>query len=186
MKAKCLQIFVLAALTPVKMQTTRGKNLAKSLTEQRKKLWQESGKQETSFHLCRCQNELRQLSWGNTERVGKHTACTTPRWTHAEGQGQGQEPCFSSHLPPPEEASNQTSGTIFCALLWLSRLQNLQRTVLTVVRVTALETVPKNTTQNNTSWWELFLKISFWLWFIERRQLPLKIICNLVFSKWLS
>ena len=175
MKAKCLQIFALAALTPVKMQTTRGKNLAKSLTEQRKKLWQESGKQERSFHLCRCQNELRQLSWGNTER-----------WTHAGGRGQGQEPGFSSHLPPPEEASNQTSGTLFCALLWLSRLQNLQRTVLTVVRVTALETVPKNITQNNTSWWELFLKISFWLWFIERRQLPLKIICNLVFSKWLS
>lgn len=92
MKAKCLQIFALAALTPVKMQTTRGKNLAKSLTEQRKKLWQESGKQETSFHLCRCQNELRQLSWGNTERVGKRTACTTPDEHMLEGGAKGRSP----------------------------------------------------------------------------------------------
>lgn len=100
MKANCLQIFVLGALTPVKMQT-RGKNLAKSLTEQRKKLRQESSKQEPSFHLSWCQNELRQLSWGNTESLGKHTACTVPRWTRAERQGQGPEPWFSSHLPPP-------------------------------------------------------------------------------------
>lgn len=50
MKANCLQIFVLGALTPVKIRT-RGKNLAKSLTEQRKKLRQESSKREPSSHL---------------------------------------------------------------------------------------------------------------------------------------
>lgn len=71
MKANCLQIFALGALTSVKMWTTRGKNLAKSLTEQRKKLGQESGKQETSSHLSWCQNELRQLSWGNVQNLGK-------------------------------------------------------------------------------------------------------------------
>lgn len=74
MKANCLQIFALGALTSVKMWSTRGKNLAKSLTEQRKKLGQESGKQETSSHLSWCQNELRQLSWGNAQNLGKHTS----------------------------------------------------------------------------------------------------------------
>lgn len=51
MKANCLQIFALGALTSAKMWNMREKNLAKSLTEQRKKLGQESGKQETSSHL---------------------------------------------------------------------------------------------------------------------------------------
>lgn len=113
MKANCLQIFVLAALTPVKMQTTRGKNLAKSLTEQRKKLRQESGKQETSSHLCRCQSGLRQLSWGNTASVGKHTACTTPRWTHAAGRGWGRSPGSPPTSHPQRRGLTQPQAPSF-------------------------------------------------------------------------
>lgn len=139
MKANCLQIFALGALTSVKMWTTRGKNSAKSLTEERKKLGQESGKQETSSHL----------SWGNNESLGKHTNYNTSRRVHVKKLG----PCrrhthwfsaLTSHSW--DEFYNQTYRHPSLHFS-LSSSQKLKMTVHIVIRVTALETIPKNTTQ---------------------------------------
>lgn len=112
MKANCLQIFALGALTSVKMWTTRGKNLAKSLTEQRKKLGQESGKQETSSHLSWCQNELRQLSWGNVQNLGKtHQLDYTLKHIHWKaGAGRATHPF---HFQEKEFVTKAT-GTFLC------------------------------------------------------------------------
>lgn len=110
MKANCLQIFALGALTSVKMWNMREKNLAKSLTEQRKKLGQESGKQETSSHLSWCQSGLRWMSWGNTESLGKYTNYSTPRRTHVKKLRPGSIPHWFSTLTahPWEGFCNQT------------------------------------------------------------------------------
>lgn len=143
-KANCLQIFALGALTSVKMWTTRGKNLAKSLTEQRKKLGQESGKQETSSHLSWCQNELRQLSWGNVQNLGKtHQLDYTLKDLHLKaGAGRATHPF---HFQEKEFVTKAT-GTFLCTFHWVRSWQEHQMTVLSVARVTALETIQKNTT----------------------------------------
>lgn len=142
----CLQSFALGALAPVKMWT-RGKNSARSLTEQRKNLWQKSGKWETSSHLFWCQNEL--SCPGATPKVWE----STPRVLHLDEhtlKGGARALVLLSPPSPRRRLLTKPTGPLLCAFLWLSRLQKLQRTVLTVVRVTALEIVQKNTTQNNT------------------------------------
>lgn len=144
MKANCLQIFALGALTSVKMWNTRGKNLAKSLTEQRKKLGQESGKQETSSHLSWCQNELRQLSRGNVQNVGENIPSRvqyTLKDAHwAAGAGK------ATHWRCFQEVVTKATGTFLYPSHWVRSWQELHTTVPTVLRVTALETIPKNTT----------------------------------------
>lgn len=148
MKVNCLQILALGALPWVKMWNIRGKTLAKSLTKERKKLGQESGKQETSSHLSWCQNELRQLSWGNTESLGKYTNYTTPRRIHGKKLRPGSIPTGTPLSPPTSgHFTTKPTGTLLCSFLWVSSSQKLWMTVLIVARVTALETIQKNTTQ---------------------------------------
>lgn len=187
MKANCLQIFALGALTSLNMWTTREKDLAKSLAGERKKLGQESGKQETSSHLSWCQNELRRLSWGNTGSLGKHTKSNTPRRIHVKKLGPGGIPTGSPLSPPTpgRRFISKPTGTILCTFFffWVSGSQKLKMTVHIVVRVTALETIQKKyhpeiirVDGNN------FERFPFGTGLSKKRQLPLKIIYNLMFS----
>lgn len=125
MKANCLQIFALSALTSVKMWNTREKNLAKSLTEQRKKLGQESGKQETSSHLSWCQNELRQLSWGNVQNLGKNI----PTRVYLKGYTLSRWGWKTTHWFCFQEVVTKATGTFLCPFPWVRSWQELHMTV---------------------------------------------------------
>lgn len=157
MKANCLQIFVLGALTSVKMWTTRGKNSAKSLTEERKKLGQESGKQETSSHL----------SWGNNESLGKHTNYNTSRRVHVKKLGPGGIPTGSLLLLPTPGTSFiiKPTGTLLCTFLWVVPKSSKWLSTLWLGSL-LWKLYQKIPPRNCKSWWKLFLKISFWHRFI--------------------
>lgn len=147
MKANCLQISSLGALTSVQMWNTRGKNLTQSWREPREKLGQESNRK----HPLICLDA--KMSWVDLEQIqnlGTHTRQNTPRRCFWESWGPGgvfTAPLSPCQPPSGEKLGTQPTGTPFFFALWVRSLQKLQMTVLIVVRVIALETVQKNTTQ---------------------------------------
>lgn len=156
MKANCLQIFTLVPSHQLKCGIQEEKNLAKSLKEGRKEVGQESGKQETSSHLSWCQNELRQLSWGNTASLGTCTNYDAPRRIHVKKLSQEAYPLvLHSHLPPLGRILQPNLQAPFFALFsewvvcksskWLSSLW------LGSLLWKLYKKIPP---RNNKSWWE--------------------------------